>query len=108
LRFFVHEKLAALSGILVAWRQKGISMFQLTKDQHEAIANNDADNARVIDPVSNIEYVLVRADVYARLSGMIDVDFHVSDTYAAVDVALADLWSDPKMDEYDRFEEFKK
>ena len=39
---------------------------------------------------------------------MIDVDFHVSDTYAAMDEAFAEGWNDPKMSDYDRYEDFKK
>ena len=83
-------------------------MIQLTKDQHDELASNGTDSSKVIDPVTNTEYVLLRADHYAHLSGMIDDDFHVSDAYVAVDQALAELWNDPKMDDYDRYEELKK
>jgi hypothetical protein len=86
----------------------GNPMIQLTKDQHDELASNGENTAKVIDPVTNAEYVLVRTDVYERLSGLIDADFHVSDAYAAIDEAFAELWNDPKMDDYDRYEELKK
>ena len=44
---------------------------------------------------------------YAHFSGMID-EFHVSDTYAAIDEAFAEGWNDPKMADYDHYEDFKK
>lgn len=83
-------------------------MIQLTQEQHEEIAGNGNDTPKVIDPVTNIEYVLVPADIYSRLSGMIDKDFHVSDAYPAIDEAFAEGWNDPKMADYDHYEDFKK
>ena len=83
-------------------------MIQLTKDQHDELIQNGEGATRVVDPVTNTEYVLLRADVVARWSGMIDVDFHVSDAYAAIDEAFAEGWNDPKMSDYDHYEDFKK
>jgi hypothetical protein len=83
-------------------------MIELTKAQHEELVANTSNVVRVVDPLTNAEYMLLPAETYAHLSGMIDVGFHVSDTYRAVDEALAELWSDPKMDDYDRYEELKK
>jgi hypothetical protein len=83
-------------------------MIQLTKEQHDELAKNGQDTAKVIDPVTKTEYVLVRADLYEYRCGLIDVDFHVSDTYPAIDQAFAELWSDPKMSDYDHYEDFKK
>jgi hypothetical protein len=83
-------------------------MIQLTKDQHDELTQNGKDSMKVIDPVTNTEYVLLRADVFERLTGMIDADFQLKDAYPAMSRAFAELWNDPKMDEYDRYEEFKK
>ncbi len=83
-------------------------MIQLTKDQHDELASNGKCPVQVIDPVTNAEYVLVPAAEYAHLSGMIDKDFHVSDAYAAIDEAFAEGWNDPKMADYDHYEDFKK
>jgi hypothetical protein len=38
-------------------------------------------------------------------NGWIDVDFHISDTYRALDEAFAELWSDPAMADYDGYED---
>jgi hypothetical protein len=83
-------------------------MIQLTKDQHDELVSNGKEPAKVLDPITNTEYVLVPADEYAHLSGMIDVSFHIRDTYHAMSEAFADLWNDPKMDDYDHYEDFKK
>ncbi len=83
-------------------------MIQLTIHQHDELANNGDAPAKVIDPVTNAEYVLVPAAEYRHLSGMIDVDFHISDAYPAMSRAFAELWNDPDMDDYDRYEEIMK
>jgi len=59
-------------------------MIHLTKDQHDQLASNGSGPARVVDPISNMEYVLLRADVFAQLSGMVDADFHISEAYPAM------------------------
>jgi hypothetical protein len=82
-------------------------MIKLTPEQHDELSKNGKDSATVIDPISNTEYLLIRADVAMRY-GMIDADFHVSDAYAAIDEAFAEGWNDPKMADYDRYEDFKK
>ena len=83
-------------------------MIQLTQQQHEELAKNGKDDIKVLDPVTNTEYVLLRADLYARLSGMINYDFHASDAYGAIDEAFAEGWNHPLMADYDCYEEFKK
>ena len=64
--------------------------------------------AHVVDPDTNTEYVLVRADVYARLAGLLGGDVQPSEAYPAVDRAFAEGWNDPRMDDYDRYEELRK
>ena len=83
-------------------------MIQLTKDQHDELTQNGKDSMKVIDPVTNTEYLLTRADTFERLRGLIDGDFDVSDAYAAIDEALAEGWNHPKMSDYDHYEDFKK
>jgi hypothetical protein len=83
-------------------------MIQLTKDQHDELMQNGQDTATVIDPVTNTEYVLLRADVFQRLREMTEEDFDVSDAYAAIDEAFAEGWNHPKMSDYDHYEDFKK
>jgi hypothetical protein len=43
--------------------------------------------------------------VYDRLRGLLADDDDVTGAYPAVDRAFAEGWSDPRMDEYDRYEE---
>jgi hypothetical protein len=88
--------------------KRRLTMIHLTRDQHDKLSANGCEPVRVVDPVTNAEYILIAVETYAQLSGMIDTNFHVSDTYPAVADAVADLWNDPKMDDYDRYEEFRK
>jgi hypothetical protein len=81
-------------------------MFELTPDQRAELRRPEP--ARAIDPETKQEYVLVRADIYERLKGVLGEDFHPSEAYPAVDRAFAEAWDDPKMDDYDRYEELKK
>ncbi len=83
-------------------------MITLTKEQHDALAGNGQEPIKAIDPVTNTDSILRRADRYADLNGIIDVDFHVSETYAAMDEAFAEGWNHPKMSDYDHYEDFKK
>jgi hypothetical protein len=90
------------------WPLVRYTMIQLTKDQHDELAANDKETAKVVDPVTNTEYVLIRADVFAHIGGMVDADFHISEAYPAMSRAFAELWNDPDMDDYDRYEEIKR
>lgn len=83
-------------------------MITLTKDQHDALASNGAVPAKVIDPATNAEYVLMPAALYERVRCLFEDDFKVSDAYPAIDQAFAEGWSDPKMSDYDHYEDFKK
>ena len=73
---------------------------QLTEEQRQALAGETP--LRVVDPVTNTTYVLLREDDYQRLQGILGADFHPSEAYPAVDRAFAEGWNDPKMDDYDR------
>jgi hypothetical protein len=82
-------------------------MIELTESQQHAL-DNEPEPHRVVDPRTNTAYVLVRADVYERAKGLLGEDFDPRDAYAAVDRAFAEGWNDPKMDDYDRYEELKR
>ena len=82
-------------------------MIQLTKEQHDELVKSEV-GAKVMDPLSNTEYVLIRADQFERLRSLLDDDFRVSDAYAAIDEAFAENWNAPGMSDYDRYEDFKK
>jgi hypothetical protein len=81
-------------------------MIELTEAQLDVL---DAESEpRVRDPRSNTVYILVGADVYERTRGLLSEDFHPSEAYVAIDRALSEARDDPKMDDYDRYEELKQ
>jgi hypothetical protein len=87
-------------------RLKEAAMIELTEAQLNAL---DAESEpRVRDPHTNTVYILVRADVYERTRELLNADFHPSEAYPAIDRAFSEAWNDPKMDDYDRYEERKK
>ena len=45
-------------------------MIQLTEEQRQELKGN-GDHVRVLDPATHTEYVLVRADVFARLQQLV-------------------------------------
>lgn len=77
-------------------------MIELTQEQRNALDSAGAVPVRLTDPANQQEYVLVRADVYERLRGLLDEDFRPSMAYPAVDRAFGPGWNDPRMDDYDR------
>jgi hypothetical protein len=77
-------------------------MIELTEEQRRELCHPEP---VVIDPQTKEEYVLVRKAVYARLRAALADDSNPGDAYPAVDRAFAPGWDDPKMDEYDRYEE---
>jgi hypothetical protein len=82
---------------------KEVAMLQLTAEQHQALAANGNEPVRAIDPVTNTEYVLVRAEVYERLKALVADDQGWSEgAYrASMEVFARDGWDDPRMDVYD-------
>lgn len=55
--------------------------------------------ARIVDPDTNTEYVLVRADVYERVRHLFD-DPAADAFMAQIESAAAAGWDDPAMDVY--------
>ena len=80
-------------------------MIELTEEQRRELEKAEP---VVMDPVTREEYVLVRREVYARLKAILTDDADQRDTYAAVDRAFAPGWDDPKMDDYDRYEDHRR
>ena len=81
-------------------------MIELTEQQRQAVHASEAP-VRLVDPDTQESFVLVRADVYEQLKGLLGEDFQPSVAYPAVDRAFSEGWNDPKMDDYDRYEEEK-
>lgn len=81
-------------------------MFELTEAQRSEV--NGGAPVRAVDPVTRQTYVLVPEQDYERLKPLLTGEFHPSDAYVAIDRAFAEGWNDPKMNDYDRYEELKK
>jgi hypothetical protein len=59
-------------------------MIELTEDQRQELKGN-GEHARLLDPATRTEYVLVRADVFEQLRPLLE---------EARDDAEQDAWSD--------------
>jgi hypothetical protein len=74
-------------------------MIELTPDQRRELASTEP---RVHDSQTGQTYVLVRAEVYERLKGLLEDGDWPRDAYrAAMEVFARDGWDDPRMDVYD-------
>lgn len=77
-------------------------MIELTPEQHEVLRQNGKEPARVIDRVTNLQYVLVRAEVYDRLKTLLDGD--MPDTAALMNEVMAeDDARDPYLESYQHY-----
>lgn len=77
----------------------------LTEEQFRTIAAHP-EGLRIVDPTTNRAYVLLPAEVADRVSQLLAG--HPHDAYPAIDRAFAEGWNAPGMDDYDRYEEFRK
>lgn len=73
-------------------------MIELTEQQRQEL-KNPVPCAR--DPLTNETYVLVRAELYERIKGLLDEDWAEDAYRAAMAVFARDGWDDPRMDVYD-------
>jgi hypothetical protein len=78
-------------------------MIELTEQQGQAVGETD-DPVRVIDPATRREFVLIRAEVFNRLQTVFG-DLDPRDAYPAIDRVFAAGWDDPKMSDYDNYEQ---
>jgi hypothetical protein len=73
-------------------------MATLAPEQRQEIQRAGEEPVRLADPETQIEYVIVKADVYDRISALAD------EARAAYPLAMKvfgqDGWDDPQMDEY--------
>jgi hypothetical protein len=77
----------------------------LNEQERAALERGEA--VRILDGTSGAEYVVLRADVYDRVCVQAD-GFDPEQTYAAAHEVWRDAWDDPKMAEYDRYDDYKK
>jgi len=82
-------------------------MLELTLQQRQAIHASESP-VRLVDPETNATFVLLPAELYEQVQGLFGEDFDPTLAYPATDRAFREGWSDPKLDDYDRYEEFKQ
>jgi hypothetical protein len=81
-------------------------MIELTEQQRQELKNTEP---RVLDPETGEAYVLVRAEVYERLKGLLSEEDWSEHAYqTAMEVFARDGWDDPRMDVYDELDPRRK
>jgi hypothetical protein len=77
-------------------------MIELTQEQHEALKQNGSEPVRAIDRATNVEYFLVRAEVYERLKALLDTD--MLDAASLMNEVMAeDDAKDPYLESYQHY-----
>ena len=77
-------------------------MIELTPEQHNILEKNGTEPVRLLDRATNIEYVLVRAEVYERLKQLLADD--LPDTAALMNEVMAeDDAKDPYLESYQHY-----
>lgn len=74
-------------------------MTRLTRKQSSAVRAAAETPPRIVDPATNTEYVLLRADVYERVRHLFD-DPAADAFMAQIESAAAAGWDDPTLDVY--------
>jgi hypothetical protein len=90
---------------------KGKALTPLTAEQQQAVRQaTDAAVVRLLDPDTQVSYVLLRLDLYEQVSALFEVDdYDLSDTYAAqMESAMRAGWDDPDMDVYNDYDAQRK
>ena len=80
-------------------------MIELTEQQRQELKNPEP---RARDPETGETYVLVRAEAYERLKGMLGEDWSQGAYRAAMEVFAQDGWDNPRMDVYDELDPRRK
>jgi hypothetical protein len=77
-------------------------MIELTQEQHQALTQNGNEPLRALDRATNIEYVLVRSEVYERLKMILSND--LPDTAVLMNEVMAeDDANDPYLESYQHY-----
>lgn len=77
-------------------------MIELTPQQHEFLTQNGSEPPRAVDRATNVEYVLVRAEVYERLKNLL-VDDLPDVAHLMNEVMAQDDANDPYLASYQHF-----
>ena len=82
-------------------------MTRLTQEQSSAVRAAEETPLRIVDPDTNTEYVLLRADIYERVSHFFD-DPATDAFLAQIESAAAAGWDDPALDVYNDLDPRRK
>src|SRR5262249_41885757 len=94
----------------ITMRTKEATMFQLTPEQWREI-HQAGDPVRVADPETKQEYVLLRAEIYARLKELLydDSPWTAEETLQLLAESGKQAgWDAPEMDLYDHYDENRR
>ena len=83
----------------------------LTDEQRQALRDsNDRGPVTVLDPQTQVNYILLRADLYDRCRILLtDEEFKLDEAYPLMDdIASREGWLDPEMDAYDQLDPRRK
>jgi hypothetical protein len=84
-------------------------MIELTEEQRKALGEGRESPLTLVDPKTQIAYVLVRQDVYDRLTGLLDDDWTPEERLQLLaESGRRAGWHDPAMDAYDNYDESLK
>lgn len=75
----------------------------LTLNAEHQRALQRGESVSVIEAGTQIECIVVRADVFNHIKKLLP-DFDPRETYPALDEVMEEDWSDPRMAEYDDYE----
>ena len=78
-------------------------MIELTREQRKAVEDEAENPPRVLDPVTQTKYVLVREEVYDKARHLFDAgegDFVRELAPHVLEIFGRDGWDDPAMDVY--------
>jgi hypothetical protein len=82
-------------------------LIELTLEQRNAVARDEEAPPRVVDPVTQEKFVLVREEMYdrvRRLFGENDSQFVQAMTPHVMEIFGRDGWDDPAMDVYNELD----
>jgi hypothetical protein len=85
--------------------------MELTEEQRQKIREANAESIVLTDPETKQEYVLLRADVYERLTCLVYADSPPTEEEKRRQLAESGKragWEDPEMDVYDDYDANRK
>jgi hypothetical protein len=84
-------------------------MIELTEEQWRAVQQGGESPSTIVDPVTQIRYVLLRKDVYDRLQELLDDDWPPEERLRLLaESGRRAGWDEPEMDGYDNYDESRK